>query len=1116
MAYRSRHFPELCGRHRHIYYQFRVLVSALFFSVSFVVAPRLQALGDTFSPGQRPAERSRAAGEGEEASTLEPGKPIIRNLTGGQRHVYRIKLDVGQLLKGAVEQRGIDVVVRVAGPDGNQLLEFDAESRSQGLESISLEAEATGEYRLIVQPAQEKADAGDYEIRIQELCAATENDRALYEARRLYEESRKLRRASNYDGALRLVERALEIRERVLGPDHPEVAAAINGLGVLYRQKGEYPKSEQLTRQALEMREKALGPDHPLVADSLNNLAILHSELGDYAKAEALFRRALAVREKALGPEHLDVAQCLNNLGILYRNKGEYAKAEPFYQLALAIFEKRLGPEHLDVAQALNSVANLYWNKGDYTEAEPLYRRALAISEKALGPEHPAVAQYLNSLGILYRNKGEYAKAVPFYQLALAIREKTLGLEHPDVAASLSNLAECYYLDTGETDKAEPLYRRALAIWEKTLGPEHSLVGESLNGLADLCYGRGDYEGAEPLYHRALAIWEKALGPEHPNVSATLGNLAKLYAVSGKIAQAITFQSRANAINEHNLALNLATGSERQKLAYLALFSRETNFTLSFHSQVAPNDPQALTMAFTTLLRRKGRGLDAMTDAIATLRRHALPEDQALLDQLAEARSRLAALTLRESATAKPNTYLVRLRPLEKEVEKLEAKLSSRSAEFRIQTQPIEIEGIQAALPADGALVEFALYTPQDLRGRKILPPRYLAYVLPSQGQPRWVDLGEVASIDLAVGNWRSALRDPNRGDVKLLGRAADEKVMQPVRSLLQSGPADTRHLLIVPDGSLNLIPFAALVDEKNQYLVERYDISYLTSGRDLLRLQTSLPSRSAPLILANPAFGKAQIAATRAAQESGNSETDDHKSVRIDPRQISFRPLPGTRSEALALKDILPDASVLMREEATETALKKARAPRILHIATHGFFLSDQEAPPTKAPGLPGDFQSRNSDPRLNIWAAHVENPLLRSGLAFAGANQDKGGDDDGVLTALEVEGLDLWGTKLIVLSACDTGVGEVKNGEGVQGLRRALVLAGSESQVMSLWTVLDEKAEDLILPYYRALRRGEGRSEALRRVQLRMLRSRELRHPFYWAAFIESGEWANLEGRR
>jgi CHAT domain-containing protein len=322
--------------------------------------------------------------------------------------------------------------------------------------------------------------------------------------------------------------------------------------------------------------------------------------------------------------------------------------------------------------------------------------------------------------------------------------------------------------------------------------------------------------------------------------------------------------------------------------------------------------------------------------------------------------------------------------------------------------------------------------------------------------------------------------------------------------------------MLIAPDGALNLIPFAALVDEHNQYLVERFAISYLTSGRELLRLQTSEPSKSAPLVVANPAFGRVSPLAARVDQKSGKGLAANQARARIAAPRVFFRPLPGAEHEALAIKTVLPEASTLLREEATEAALKQVRAPRLLHIATHGFFLGDQSSLPRVTRRPVDNNRESDFDLPLGIGAALINNPLLRSGIALAGANQGKSGDDDGVLTATEAAFLDLSGTKLVTLSACDTGVGEVKKGEGVQGLRRALVLAGSESQVISLWPVSDIGAKEFMTDYYLALRQGEGRSEGLRQVQLRMLRSKYRRHPFYWAAFIQSGEWANLEGQR
>jgi CHAT domain-containing protein len=219
------------------------------------------------------------------------------------------------------------------------------------------------------------------------------------------------------------------------------------------------------------------------------------------------------------------------------------------------------------------------------------------------------------------------------------------------------------------------------------------------------------------------------------------------------------------------------------------------------------------------------------------------------------------------------------------------------------------------------------------------------------------------------------------------------------------------------------------------------------------------------------------------------------------------FAPLNGTLEEARSIKTLFPDAISFTEAQATETALKKISSPSILHIATHGFFLEDADKS-SKAIKKSAN-KEKSKQPK-------IENPLLLSGLAFAGANERKNGADDGILTALEASGLNLWGTKLVVLSACDTGLGEVKNGEGVYGLRRAFVLAGTESLVMSLWSVSDYATRELMTNYYKNLKQGMGRGEALRQVQVEMLKRKGREHPFYWASFIQSGEWANLAGKR
>jgi CHAT domain-containing protein/Tfp pilus assembly protein PilF len=1131
-----------------------------------------QVVGCMLQPAQAVTKNRQqqqpVAGQKQDLRALEPGQPITRELAEGQQHTYQIKLSGGQYLKVIIAQQGIDVKVQLLGVDGEQILEFDSESMLQGKEEISLVAEREGDYRLNVQPKWNRVAAGSYEIRVEELRVATDDDRALHEASKLFDEARKLVDKEKYDEALPLIQRAMEIREKLLGPNHRDVAAVNSGIAILYHGKGEYAKAVPYYERALSITEKVRGSEHPDVADSLDRLAIcyldrgeyakasliqaravaifektlgaehpkfasslntlagIHKERGEYAEAESLFKRALVLSERSLGSDHPDVARPLGNLAILYNIKSEFAKAEPLILRVISIHEKALGPEHGLVADSLKVLADSYTLRGNYIKAEQLYQRVLAIYEKSYGPEHYTVAYPLNSLAILYWEQGESAKAVLFQQRALGISEKVLGSEHPHVAIALTNLARIHW-SNGEYAKAESLLGRALTIFERVLGAEHPSCAYALNDLANLYRSKGEYVRAEQIYERALSIYERARGPEHPDTANSLDDMAMLYAAKGDMPKAVAFQSRANSVTERNLELNLAAGSESQKLAYLARAARQTAFTLWLHSRAAPKDPQALDLAFTTLLRRKARGLDAMTDTIASLRRRAATQDQELFDRLADARSRLAALVFKESRETKPEDYRAQFRPLAEEVEKLEADLSARSPEIRGQTQPVTLSAVQAALPDASVLIEFVIYTPQTPQYGKTQLPRYLAYLLAPRGEPRWVDLGEAAPIDQVVNNWRRSLRE-NLVDVKRLGRKVDELVMRPVRSSLQDLLGDTRgtpqHLLIAPDGSLNLMPFAALVDEENHYLIERYTISYLTSGRDLLSLQASTPSRNAPLIVANPNFGGAEGIAARRTRKPGTSRIVSQAKKQSDRDRPLFRHLPGTREEALAIKSVLPDASMLMGDDATESALREARAPHILHIATHGFFLSEQEEPGAGAmiEGGVGDELLRLSGMRLSKWAGHIKEPLLRSGLALAGANggnrveRGKEAGDDGVLTALEMAGLDLWGTRLVVLSACDTGIGEVMNGEGVKGLRRALVLAGSESQVMTLWAVGDERGKDTMRPYYEALRRGEGRSEGLRQVQLRMLRSKGRHHPYYWAAFIQSGEWGNLEGLR
>ncbi len=916
-----------------------------------------------------------------------------------------------------------------------------------------------------------------------------------------------------------------------------EVEALSAQAGKLY-EAHRYDEAITLMRQGLEILTQELGPDHFEVGRFLNTLGLVYSTKGDAASAVTVYERAVAITEKAKGANDPTLATMLGNLGLSYYLSGDFVRAEPPLLRAIAIDEQTLGAAHPMVAQLASNLALLCGARGELARAETLYRRALAIYEQAFSADHPAVAQTLNSLAAIYTVHRDFVHAEEAYNRVLAIYNKTLAPDDLNFITFGSNLSE-FYAAKGDYATAVQLMQHALDLSEKSVGPDNPFRAQMIMNLATSEQAQGDLAAAGPHFERAIALFENSVGGMHPNVAIAYENAATFYEAKDEVPRAIAALAHASDIREHTLALVLTTGSERQKLAYMGTFSYETDMAVSLHLRQAATDQAAARLALTTVLRLKGRALDAVADQIGNLRRHLDPAGRALLDQLSATRAQLAALTLAGATPLPAAERQAAVGKLEAELERLEAQVSARSAEFGAQAQTVTLAPVQSALPPGAALVELVAYKPFDAkvknRDDRLWPARYAAYILRREGAPAAVDLGAAADIDRAVAEFREALKRPKSTNTRQLGRALDEQLLRPVRRLL----GDTRQLFLSPDGALNLIPFAALVDEQDHYLIENYQLTYLTSGRDLLRLQVRGESKGAPVIIANPQFdmGGEVPAANANAQTTGAGAGASDRGLRsTDFGQLQFGQLRGTGEEAGALKATLPGVQLLIEAQATEAALKQVNGPAILHVATHGFFLPDQ-AQAADASGTRGLGLGNSAAPASS--ALREENPLLRSGIALAGANRRQSGTgEDGVLTALEAVGLNLWGTKLVVLSACETGLGEVKNGDGVYGLRRALVLAGSEAQVMSLWKVDDAATRDLMVAYYQRLQAGEGRTDALRQVQLAMIKSKtrtqtgaerglggdmgspaasptDRSHPFFWASFIQSGAWQSLTGK-
>jgi tetratricopeptide (TPR) repeat protein len=934
---------------------------------------------------------------------------------------------------------------------------------------------------------------------------------------RLYDAS------GDYAHAEATLHQAVRILEKTRGANDRHTTNALNDLAELYRHTGAYARAESIYKRVLEADRANGSKDERNTAAVMTNLASVYMSMGEYGKAERIYLDALGVCEKTVGPDNPDTAAVCNQLAHLYSDSGEFRKAEPLYLRALKIDEAVLGREHPNVAIILGGLGALYKQTGDLFNAESAFQRALQISEATVGPQHPNTAQASNNLAAVYEEIGDYAKAQPLYENALTIHEKTLGENSPDVATTLNNLAGLYR-KLGNYSQAASLFERSLAIYEKAFGPHHHRVGLALNNLADLHLSLGDYAKAEPLYQRALDIYETALGPKHPATAVILNNLGAVYSQTLRYGDAASFYRRSAKISEQvvgpnhiqtatalrNLAyayLDLGKKREAEKLASRVNLAEENYLreVLSFTSErqrlafQQTNNPYSLPaklnaadMLAKTILRQKGIVLDSLLEdqllpAIIADR----SEARKIISELAAVKERLMQVSL-TALSDLPDRQRVtgnEQQKLSERVEEMEAQLGRdiRATGKARRSLNTKTEQVQKALGPEQALIEFLRYA--DNRGQNQWERCYGAIVIRASGKPRWISLGKTADIDDRIRLYKEYVR--GEGDqAALIAALRDlhDQVWAPVEKIL---PPETTTVAISPDGELNFVSFATLLDPDKRFVAEKYSLRYVASGRDLLREFKPTSNRTA-IIFASPDFER-----TIPTEDSTHPEViaSTFRAAIRDLQNISLPPLPGTGVEAIALEHVLKETDTNVKifsgAHATKAELRRLESPRILHIATHGFFLPETEL------GTGSDllklqvFQMPSVRPKL-------VNPMYRSGIALAGAQNtlrswSRGAisaiEDNGILTAEEAGALKLDGTWLVVLSGCDTGIGTAQAGEGVLGLRRGFVQAGAQNLLLTLWPIGDRATIEIMLDFYETAEKTGNAAQALAEAQRKWL---------------------------
>ncbi|MBA3455615.1 MAG: CHAT domain-containing protein [Deltaproteobacteria bacterium] len=926
--------------------------------------------------------------------------------------------------------------------------------------------------------------------------AAVKVARKLYEAQRkltgeesIHTQRRKqtlasaMQTAGDHAGSIKLYAELLQTAEKLNGPDSREALYALMPMVGSYWSQNRLDELEPIYVRMAAISKKLDGEKSAAYASQLMQLGTLLNARNEYSSAQRVYEQSLAIHEA--NAKTKDDPMLLSGLQIVasvYWQTNQKPKAIAIYDRIISIVQTSKTMTVMMGASMLWGVAAVYHYGGREDLAKPLSKKVIEMFEKEIAalektnPDDPQILSMLGQLGMNYRQLDDLANADKALSKAVALEAKRGGFG--GWGSTLADLKRAQ----GKPKEALALLEKAQAELTK-IAPKSSTVYNMQ--IAEVLRQLGDFKRAEVLLTAHIASLEKTYGKKHPFYGMSLMSMARVYMTSGKIKQAEQMLRDSLEISERELSLVLKAGTEADHAVYFSRNGYQLDLAVDFGLGFAPKSPSAARLGLTTLLRRKGRVLDAAAASLATIRSKLSADDRKLLDDLASARTQLAKLTVAGPTATGEADYAKEISKLEDEIHKLEIQVGKKSAAYRVVSQAIELSAVQKLIPKDARLIEIVNFQPSDpkvvYQPKYIpLPRRYAAYIVGHTGDPVFVDLGSAAAIDAAVEKFRTSLSDPADTKAAANGRALHDLTMAKIIPKL--GGATT--ILIAPDGTLNVVPFSALVDDKNEFLIKRFTFTYLTSGRDLLRLNVKTAAQGGGVIFADPTFDGAPVPKGDAPKTRGRRSAD--------LASLAWPALPGTGEEATEVEKTMRGMTIFRGAKATEGEVKRVHGPKILHLATHGFFLPDE--PPPKGESAPP--------------AATYENPLLRSGLAFAGANKLSSGTDDGILTAMEASGLDLWGTKLVVLSACETGAGKITNGDGVYGLRRALVIAGAESLVMTLWQVDDVATKELMSGYYKRLKAGKPRSSALRDVQLEIQGRAEYAHPFFWASFLPAGD--------
>jgi len=888
-----------------------------------------------------------------------------------------------------------------------------------------------------------------------------------------------------------------------IGQEDSLTLQTMSHLAQLYEDTGRLKEALELHGQVYELDRKLLGDSHPNIATDLNNLASVNQRLGNYALAEQQFRSALQIMEVALGDDDSYAANIINlqnNLAQLLESQGLYDQAEPLFKQALSNAQAKLGPEHPSTLALLNNLAFLYESQGDFERSELNYKAVIQLNRKVYGASHPNTLANLNNLGYLYLRDNRPQEALPLFTEVSQSWETQLGKTHQNTMKALNNLGRVH-MQLEDYAQAEPLLSEALRRRTEVFTKRHADTLRSMNDFGVLLVRMGHYEEAVEQLQATLALEEEVLGTSHPYTFETLNNLADLLEELEEYGEAHELRREGFARRNTFFDRVLWVAGDNTRQSYIGLHRPEQNAYLRLLLKQGEEGEDVALEVLNVSLQRKGLLLKITSETQQVVQMANDPVLESITTELTTTRKELASLTLAGPTPENRDVFASKIHTLEEQVNALQLQLGQSSQRFRESLKPIAPEEVVQQLN-EAALVDFLAYRSKD-------ETLQLLAVVVSEGEVNLVNYGELEPIRELIEMVRETIQDEGSEDEDVM-MAANELWM-PLWEPLTEYLGEQETIYVVPDSVLNILPFDVLVNDDEEYLIQKHDLRLISSSRDLVANQ--LPSAQGGIVIvAGPDYDSDEIINSPKAKEVSRKRSSSvAQGARMGSglRGLRFDPLPGAEKEGEVIKEVMDEKDlstiIFARRDGEEQRLRTIpERPQILHIATHGFFLKEEETLAKRIKGL-----SRGG----TQLPPPADNPLLRAGLAFAGLNANApllgeiDTDNDGVLTAMEVLSLDLSGTQMVVLSACETGLGEIHEGEGVYGLRRSFQEAGVNSVVNSFWEVSDDGTQLLMTKFYDKYLSGMPPRQAMREARLEMVDSIRWSAPFYWSAFVIVG---------